>query len=102
MPNELLSTLEIKAAKAQEAVDGRDITERTEHIPTKSPQSKEGAGCTMCGQTFDNYQEQRRHVRSDLHNYNLKQKVRGTKPVTEDEFEKLMGGMCYHLCIDAI
>ena len=30
-------------------------------------------------------------MRSDFHGYNLKQKIRGRKPVTETEFEKLVG-----------
>lgn len=34
--------------------------------------------------------DQRSHVRSDLHSYNLKLKLRGKKPVTEAEFEKLV------------
>ena len=36
-------------------------------------------------------QEQRRHVKSDWHGYNLKQKLRGLTPVTENDFEKLVG-----------
>jgi hypothetical protein len=36
-------------------------------------------------------QEQRNHVRSDLHKYNLKQKLRGLTPVTETQFESLVG-----------
>lgn len=35
--------------------------------------------------------EQRNHVRSDLHGYNLKQKIKGLKPVGEADFEKLIG-----------
>ena len=34
-------------------------------------------------------QEQRQHVKSDWHSYNLKQKLRGGKAVAENEFEKL-------------
>lgn len=30
-------------------------------------------------------------MRSDLHGYNIKQKLRGKKPVTENEFERLVG-----------
>jgi hypothetical protein len=38
-------------------------------------------------------EEQRNHVRSDLHNYNLKQKMRGLPSVGEAEFERLIGGL---------
>ena len=47
--------------------------------------------CNLCGLAFSDLQEQRSHVRSDLHGYNLKQKLRGKKPVTEAEFERLVG-----------
>lgn len=35
-------------------------------------------------------EDQRGHIRSDWHGYNLKQKLRGGTPVTENEFEKLV------------
>lgn len=44
----------------------------------------------MCGSTSLDVHEQRRHVKSDWHNYNLKQKLRGNKPVSEIDFEKLV------------
>lgn len=37
--------------------------------------------------------DQRGHLKSDLHHYNLKQKLRGQKPVSEVEFEKLIGDL---------
>lgn len=37
--------------------------------------------------------DQRGHQKSDLHHYNLKQKLRGQKPVSEVEFEKLIGDL---------
>ena len=32
-------------------------------------------------------------MRSDLHGYNLKQKIKGAKPVGEADFEKLIGDL---------
>lgn len=49
--------------------------------------------CSTCRLTFTNVQDQRSHLRSDLHNYNLKQKLRGHPPTTEIEFEKLIGDL---------
>jgi hypothetical protein len=37
--------------------------------------------------------EQRNHVRSDLHGYNLKQRIKGQEAVGEAEFEKLIGDL---------
>ena len=49
--------------------------------------------CSLCGLTFESLQEQRGHVRSDIHGYNLKQKLRGRNAVTEAEFERLVGAL---------
>lgn len=49
--------------------------------------------CSLCAQSFASVQDQRSHLKSDWHHYNLKQKLRGSKPVSEIEFEKLIGGM---------
>ena len=46
--------------------------------------------CQLCKAASSNVEEQRLHVKSDWHNYNLKQKVRGGDLVTETEFEKLV------------
>ena len=62
------------------------------------PESVEGAktsatSCALCDLSFTNVEEQRSHVRTDLHGYNLKQKLRGLKSVNEQDFERLVGGM---------
>lgn len=49
--------------------------------------------CVLCSARFPDIQEQRRHVKSDWHGYNLKQKLRGHKPVSEVEFDKLVGDL---------
>lgn len=49
--------------------------------------------CALCDVRFSNVAEQRSHVRSDWHGYNLKQRLKGLKTVNETEFEKLVGGM---------
>ena len=51
----------------------------------------------MCGVAVENVQDQRSHVRSDLHGYNLKQRMRGSPTVTEDAFEKLIGSELDHI-----
>lgn len=49
--------------------------------------------CSLCGLTFATVLDQRSHQKSDLHHYNLKQKVRGQKPVSEADFDKLIGDL---------
>ena len=58
----------------------------------------EGAGgetklsttCQLCRTSFPTVHEQRLHVKTDWHKYNLKQKVRGVQSISENEFEKLV------------
>ena len=52
--------------------------------------AKSSTSCLLCNASFANVQEQRQHSKSDWHNYNLKQKLRGGKSVGENEFEKLV------------
>lgn len=49
--------------------------------------------CSLCGVTFYTVEDQRSHIRSDLHGYNLKQRIRGAKAVSEGDFEKLVGDL---------
>ncbi len=50
------------------------------------------SACSLCNLTFSGVQEQRSHIRSDLHRYNLKQKLKGLPVASEDDFESLVGG----------
>ncbi|KAK4124872.1 hypothetical protein N657DRAFT_689268 [Parathielavia appendiculata] len=46
--------------------------------------------CSLCGMSFLTVQEQKDHLKTDVHYYNLKQKLNGLRPVSEAEFEKLV------------
>lgn len=56
--------------------------------------------CSLCGLTFSSVEEQRNHTRSDLHGYNLKQKLKGQPTVSENEFERLLGGDACRFCLE--
>ncbi|KAF7927443.1 uncharacterized protein EAE97_010118 [Botrytis byssoidea] len=98
LPQDILSTLARKD-------DSNDSSDDTYQADTNSPtdtaeriiQTKPGdvgsKSCSLCGVTFYTVEDQKSHVRSDFHNYNLKQKIRGAKAVTEIEFEKLVGDL---------
>ena len=51
---------------------------------------KPSTTCQLCGTTSSSVQEQRLHVKTDWHKYNLKQKIKGAQNVSENEFEKLV------------
>lgn len=58
-----------------------------------APAAAGSQACSLCGLTFATVLDQRGHLKSDLHHYNLKQKIRGQKPVSEVEFEELIGDL---------
>ncbi|KEQ77747.1 hypothetical protein M436DRAFT_34907 [Aureobasidium namibiae CBS 147.97] len=97
LPQELLSTLELRAQN-NAAIAVPDETDPLAGDNSKRSENEDGApssatSCGLCGLSFPSVQEQRSHVRSDLHGYNMKQKMRGLKPVGENDFEKLVGDL---------
>ena len=94
LPNDLLVTLHQKdPTLLQDSIE----SSREHHgLSSKSEkdaadgQAKVSTSCQLCGASFENVQEQRLHVKSDWHKYNVKQKIRGGQSATEIEFEKLV------------
>ncbi|KAL8648540.1 MAG: hypothetical protein Q9226_005948, partial [Calogaya cf. arnoldii] len=97
LPHELLVTLHLKQQSLSEThvhevprstqKDAANAgSEAQDAKDTKAPSTS----CLLCSARFPDLLEQRRHVKSDWHNYNLKQKLRGHKLVTEVEFDKLV------------
>ncbi|GAB7340111.1 hypothetical protein MBLNU457_6596t1 [Dothideomycetes sp. NU457] len=95
LPNDIVNTLELKS-ELNSTVHSAEPTEATRDAGIQRPETPEGTptsatSCALCTMTFATVQEQRNHVRSDLHGYNLKQKMRGLRPVGEKDFETLVG-----------
>ncbi|CAF3663902.1 unnamed protein product [Fusarium graminearum] len=93
LPVNVLDTLVLK-----DDADAEDIAaaESAASSLTESSSDSNLVGtqaCSLCGLTFTTVIDQRGHLKSDLHHYNLKQKLRGQKPVSEAEFEKLVGNL---------
>ena len=94
LPEELLYTLTLKS---ENSITPQQQLPRDEKKSVESPTFEDGSpakatACSLCSLNFASLQEQRNHVKSDLHNYNLKQRMRGLQPVSELEFERLIGG----------
>ena len=88
LPEELLYTLELKAQSSAAIQPDPSTTSTDTNGVIQRPETPEGApapatACALCSMSFATVQEQRGHVRSDLHGYNLKQKMRGLRPVDE-------------------
>ncbi|OJJ95285.1 hypothetical protein ASPACDRAFT_127322 [Aspergillus aculeatus ATCC 16872] len=92
LPQELLSTLTTKGGdQALSIQNDDDVTpeelkeEVLEHAIATSN------SCPLCKVTYLNVQEQRDHVRSDHHKYNLKVQLRGGPTLDEVQFLKAIG-----------
>ncbi|PHH50440.1 hypothetical protein CFIMG_004504RA [Ceratocystis fimbriata CBS 114723] len=90
IPSHVLDSLSAKDAPELQ----REESELTTVVPVAPSDSPVGSqSCSLCSQSFESMLDQRSHLKSDLHNYNLRQKLRGLVPVTEAEFEKLVGDL---------
>ncbi|MCJ1228610.1 hypothetical protein MMC12_005271 [Toensbergia leucococca] len=96
LPHELLVTLHLKDSTASqhsvelESRHASDLGSQGDKFKQESISSKTSTSCVLCLASFQNVQDQRHHVKSDWHGYNLKQKIKGLALVTENEFENLV------------
>ncbi|KAI0540350.1 hypothetical protein GGR58DRAFT_461032 [Xylaria digitata] len=100
LPHEVLSTLTLTLNP-----DAESHHLDTDTPPPSNPESQDTSrntstenlvgsqACSLCGLLFATVDDQRSHQKSDWHHYNLKQKLRGTKPVSEAEFENLVSNL---------
>ncbi|KAI0077718.1 hypothetical protein K474DRAFT_1642714 [Panus rudis PR-1116 ss-1] len=77
----------------------REIVNQPPPVPSRSnspePQLERNAAsaraCNIClGATFQDVDQQRAHFRSDWHRYNVKMRLKGSDPVSENQFAKLV------------
>ncbi|PVI06364.1 ankyrin repeat and zinc finger domain-containing protein 1 [Periconia macrospinosa] len=98
LPEEILSTITLKTQPHLPTREPPQPSEKSAEEPAERLESENGSpakatSCNLCGLNFATVPDQRNHVRSDLHGYNLKQKLKGLKPVGEADFEKLVGDL---------
>lgn len=92
LPSDILTTLQQKDGSVPDISEAQDIGTKAENDGTRSAGSASTTTCSLCDQSFLTVEDQRSHIRSDLHSYNLKLKLRGLKAVSEIEFETLVKG----------
>jgi ribosomal protein L34E len=83
---------ETGSISSREDLDKTPGTSKTKEYEIKTPTTTDAKACSLCGVTFETVEDQRSHIRSDLHRYNLKQRLRGITAVSEREFENLIAG----------
>ena len=89
LPQELLAKTENQPAAEQtfeHAVKDPEAAAQESTIATSTI-------CSLCKVTYQNVQEQRSHVRSDHHRYNVKAQLRGHTPLDEIQFSKAVGDL---------
>ncbi|EER36646.1 C2H2 finger and ankyrin domain-containing protein [Histoplasma capsulatum H143] len=92
LPAQLLASLSLNATGAQSPVppnldDGHKTLDQAE----RSDGTTGVTTCSLCHVSFQDVHEQRDHVKSDHHRYNLKSRLRGTPVLNEVEFNKAIG-----------
>lgn len=93
LPQELLLT--IAQRKSPSLAGPVDDTTPPQHSATQEPQNavSTSTSCALCQVSFPSVSDQREHAKSDFHRYNLKCKLRGSSPVDEVIFNKLIGDL---------
>jgi hypothetical protein len=91
LPPESLGGLTLKPDTDSIAVAETTTATPPNQTSDASPDAFAGSQtCSLCKLSFITVIDQRSHIKSDFHNYNLKQKLRGQSLVSEVEFEKLI------------
>ncbi|KAJ6110306.1 hypothetical protein N7486_002541 [Penicillium sp. IBT 16267x] len=90
LPPELLATLTTKT-------EHQPLDDPTPDISARDSEAAQdlsiatSSSCALCGVSYINVQEQRSHVRSDHHRFNIKAQLRGNAPLDENQFAKAIG-----------
>lgn len=94
LPTELLDTLVLQIKQTSQSAPNEDAST---YAHQRQPQNEDGVSnstaCALCRATFRNVDEQRQHVRSDFHRYNLKIRIKGLPAIDEQTFIKQIGDL---------
>ncbi|KAI9879607.1 MAG: hypothetical protein M1830_007967 [Pleopsidium flavum] len=98
LPPELLATLHRKDVASLASAPSERASSSSDGKFSEKENNPDGTiaastSCALCDVAFSNVAEQRSHVRSDFHGYNLKQRLKGLKTVDETGFDRLIGDL---------
>lgn len=91
LPQELLATLTAKTANEPLTESNPETELKDLGAAAQESSVATSTSCALCNVSYQNVQEQRSHVRSDHHRYNLKAQLRGNTPLDEIQFSKAVG-----------
>lgn len=95
LPPEVLESLTLRDDDESSSLQDKEPVLSTASLTPIDPSGDlvGSPACSLCSLTFTTVRDQRGHLKSDLHHYNLKQKMRGLSAVSEADFEKLIGDL---------
>ncbi|KAJ5665323.1 uncharacterized protein N7477_007771 [Penicillium maclennaniae] len=93
LPQELLATLSAKTTNQSVAEQSTGDDHKDPEIAAQESAIATSTQCSLCKVSYNSVQEQRSHVRSDHHRYNLKSQLRGTATLDEVQFAKAVGDL---------
>ncbi|KAJ5947492.1 hypothetical protein N7466_000507 [Penicillium verhagenii] len=93
LPPELLATLTTKAEHQPIDNPTPDDPVRNTDVSAQDLSIATSSSCTLCKVSYANVEEQRSHVRSDHHRFNIKAQLRGNAPLDEIQFAKAVGDL---------
>ncbi|OQE77837.1 hypothetical protein PENNAL_c0057G03838 [Penicillium nalgiovense] len=91
LPPELLASLTAKTTSQPIAEQEPEPTTKDLELAAQDSAIATSTLCSLCRVSYNSVQEQRSHVRSDHHRYNIKAQLRGNAPLEEIEFAKAIG-----------
>ncbi|CAI7603188.1 unnamed protein product [Penicillium glandicola] len=91
LPPELLASLKPKTTTQPVAEQDPEPSATELELAAQDSAIATSNLCSLCKVSYSSVQEQRSHVRSDHHRYNVKAQLRGNAPLEEIEFAKAIG-----------
>lgn len=95
LPRELLLSLTLVERTRRHQQQIEESTESASKQLISDPQDGDikSTSCSFCGVAFNTVQDQRNHVRSDFHKYNLKLSLKQMPAINEATFIRLIGDL---------
>ena len=91
LPPELIETLTLQTNNAQASANTEDDEHRPEQRVVNDDGVSTSTACKLCKASFRDVSDQRQHVRSDFHRYNLKLQLKQVPPIDEATFVQKIG-----------
>ncbi|KKY22664.1 putative c2h2 finger and ankyrin domain [Phaeomoniella chlamydospora] len=94
LPGDILSSLSYKESPSGNVdVNLQSQPSKPEPAADSENGTSLSTSCSLCQAKFASVAEQREHVRSDLHRYNIKMKMKGLDVMDEATFDKAVGDL---------